>query len=72
MRDVGSSADLVSCSRGQLAGDRLHLWRLRTSLERTTLVIRQAATAYSQSRQLLDRIDGAPYAPLLGEIHIPE
>ena len=72
MRDVGSSANLVSGTAGQLAGGQLHLRRLQTGLQRTTVLIRQAATAYSQSRQLLDRIDGAPYAPRLGEIRIPE
>jgi hypothetical protein len=60
MTDVGSSADLDSGTLSQLARDRLHLRRLRTSLERTTIVIRQASTGCSQSRQLLDRIDGAP------------
>jgi hypothetical protein len=45
---------------------------LRTGLQRTSIVIRRATIACAESRKLLERIDGAPNAPLLSEIHIAD
>lgn len=72
MRDPESSAELLTATRGQLAGDHVHLRQLWASLQRTSIVIQQATTAYTDSRKLLERIDGAPHALLLSEIHVPE
>jgi hypothetical protein len=69
---MGTADQLLVATRGQLAGDSVHLRRLRTSLQRASIVIRQATIAYTESRKLLERIDGAPNAPLLSEIHIPD
>ena len=63
---------LLVATRGQFAGDSVHLRRLRTSLQRTSIVIRRATVAYAESRKLLDRIDGAPHTRLQSEIHIPD
>jgi hypothetical protein len=72
MTDPEPSADLVAATKGQLAGDLVHLRRLWTGLQRTGVVIQRATIAYEASRELLERIDGAPNAPLLSKIRIPQ
>jgi len=67
-----STDHLLVATRGQLAGDLVHLRRLRTSLQSASIVIRQATLAYAESRKLVERIDGVPHARLRSEIHISE
>ncbi len=72
MSDREAAAEIVVATDAQLVGDHLHLRRLQASVQRTMLVIQRGAIAYVQSRQLLDRIDGAPHARLRSDIYIPE
>ena len=71
MRDADREPILAS-TRSQLAGDRAHLQKLQAALQRTSLVIQQSTAAYQESRDLLDRIDGHPFAPMLSEIDLPD
>ena len=65
-------SDLLAAPRSQLAGDLVHLRKLWTGLQRTSVVVQQAMIAYGASRQLLERIDRAPSARVLSDIRIGE
>jgi hypothetical protein len=69
---MDSIIDLLPAPKTQLAGDLIHLRKLWIGLQRTSVVVQQALIAYGASRQLLERIDGAPSALVLSDIHIPE
>jgi hypothetical protein len=48
----------VASAKNQLVGDLAHLRKLRSSLQRTSIVIARSAMTYVESRKLLERIDG--------------
>jgi len=46
--------ELIARTKDQLAGDLAHLHKLRSGLERTSIAMERAATAYLESRTLLE------------------
>ncbi len=66
------STELLVATQAQLVADLNHLRQLQTSLQRTIWVIQRGMTACTESRVLLERLDGAPSVAAQSDIRIPE
>lgn len=66
-----SIAELVAATKSQLGGDLANLQKLWLSVRSAKAAIQRATIAYTESRSLLERIDGVRGTPVLSEIPMP-
>jgi hypothetical protein len=71
-RTTSLDPDHFATSRNQLESQVAYLRRLWLDLQCTASLIARATTRYKESRILLEQIDGAPYSPVIGQIHLPD